>query len=680
MNSIDTIQIEYNSSVLTMHDVPTDFEMLKQQTLRYNFISNQPKKDVRMSYIDEDGDRVSVDNQFDYDQAKMFFISTNQTTMIFNVIVEEALVNEETDDKDDIEVQCILDVRQCHDFELINQEDGIEVEEVVEKENEKETKPMDIKEEPTANFDINQNVEISENESPEYDDINSFKKDLQKQVDMISKEVCTNLNKINGDNIRDIANQMYDNPKILSLKEKIGQIIQVVKQKVEKIKDNGPFSTDTKPSPKKCSPCHNKEKSKCTKGLGKGNPKKPSLIKTVFKQAKKLIKAVVKEKKDLTEKERFKQKVHHKIRKSLKIHFDTLRSEFTQKAIKEANQLMNKMFKEQELKQEKDQKLEAEKARIEKMHSIKDEILKSKVTHKGIICDGCNMTPILGSRYKCIICHDFDLCEMCEEKNADSQLCQENQPHDHPFLKIRNPECAPTKLICYVDESFQNLNQTEKTMETADYCEKLIDKLPEKEIKIEDIECEILKKTNTNVTTTNSSDPIPLQSLFTINNIDLTFKVHEEHRHTVKIQNSGVKSWTKPAYLKSLEESTIKGASVPVKITIKPGMEVYLELVFCSKVVGKHISFWQMCNDHDVPFGDILVINVNVLPINECIYNEDKKKGENKAQLKNMDFLVKTMKENYQLSGIPDEKISAALQKSDGDFEIALCSFFDDQN
>lgn len=47
--------------------------------------------------------------------------------------------------------------------------------------------------------------------------------------------------------------------------------------------------------------------------------------------------------------------------------------------------------------------------------------------HKGFVCDGCKMKPIIGFRFHCIICKDFDFCEKCEEIFS----------HPHSFIKIR---------------------------------------------------------------------------------------------------------------------------------------------------------------------------------------------------------------------------------------------------
>ena len=62
-----------------------------------------------------------------------------------------------------------------------------------------------------------------------------------------------------------------------------------------------------------------------------------------------------------------------------------------------------------------------------------------KITHPGIVCNGCG-NEIVGIRYKCTICHNFDYCENCEEK--------ESGMHGHPFLKIIKPEMCPISISC----------------------------------------------------------------------------------------------------------------------------------------------------------------------------------------------------------------------------------------
>jgi Zinc finger, ZZ type len=36
--------------------------------------------------------------------------------------------------------------------------------------------------------------------------------------------------------------------------------------------------------------------------------------------------------------------------------------------------------------------------------------------HEGFYCDGCDMSPIKGMRFRCTQCHDYDLCEACNAK------------------------------------------------------------------------------------------------------------------------------------------------------------------------------------------------------------------------------------------------------------------------
>ena len=70
----------------------------------------------------------------------------------------------------------------------------------------------------------------------------------------------------------------------------------------------------------------------------------------------------------------------------------------------------------------------------------KDKI-SNKIMHFGVKCDGCGAYPIVGCRYKCAVCDDFDYCEQCEKKLS--------QKHNHPFLKINEPKMNPVFFKCY---------------------------------------------------------------------------------------------------------------------------------------------------------------------------------------------------------------------------------------
>ena len=57
--------------------------------------------------------------------------------------------------------------------------------------------------------------------------------------------------------------------------------------------------------------------------------------------------------------------------------------------------------------------------------------INSSNIHPGIFCSNCGMKNIIGIRYKCTMCPNFNLCENCEA----------NTEHDdtHVLLKIKEP-------------------------------------------------------------------------------------------------------------------------------------------------------------------------------------------------------------------------------------------------
>ena len=64
----------------------------------------------------------------------------------------------------------------------------------------------------------------------------------------------------------------------------------------------------------------------------------------------------------------------------------------------------------------------------EKKKEKKEEKKEEKEIHRFARCDGCGMHPLIGKRYKCKICPNFDYCEKCLEKNKET--------HHHEFINI----------------------------------------------------------------------------------------------------------------------------------------------------------------------------------------------------------------------------------------------------
>lgn len=62
----------------------------------------------------------------------------------------------------------------------------------------------------------------------------------------------------------------------------------------------------------------------------------------------------------------------------------------------------------------------------------------ARLIHNLVTCDGCSKSPIEGTRWKCYICPDFDLCDECYETDA-----LKHHPL-HSFIKILNEDQSNT--------------------------------------------------------------------------------------------------------------------------------------------------------------------------------------------------------------------------------------------
>ena len=53
------------------------------------------------------------------------------------------------------------------------------------------------------------------------------------------------------------------------------------------------------------------------------------------------------------------------------------------------------------------------------------------IVHRDIRCERCGLEPLVGYRFMCTICDDYNLCENCEEESG--------KRHNHPFIKVSYP-------------------------------------------------------------------------------------------------------------------------------------------------------------------------------------------------------------------------------------------------
>ena len=75
-----------------------------------------------------------------------------------------------------------------------------------------------------------------------------------------------------------------------------------------------------------------------------------------------------------------------------------------------------------------------------------------KTIHAGVKCGKCSKEPIVGYRYKCYICDNFNLCENCEKEN------QISEEHKHDFIKIKNSQ----NMIYNNNQNYNNIKNENK--------------------------------------------------------------------------------------------------------------------------------------------------------------------------------------------------------------------------
>merc|ERR1719270_2235143 len=106
----------------------------------------------------------------------------------------------------------------------------------------------------------------------------------------------------------------------------------------------------------------------------------------------------------------------------------------------------------------------AEKRNAPVNEAVGGEAESEQAAHYGVTCDGCEMNPIIGNRYKCVVCDDYDLCESCHA--AGQYPCAALK---HNMMKITNPGYTfPQRLFKRMQVLQERANKKQKKEENKE--------------------------------------------------------------------------------------------------------------------------------------------------------------------------------------------------------------------
>lgn len=242
--------------------------------------------------------------------------------------------------------------------------------------------------------------------------------------------------------------------------------------------------------------------------------------------------------------------------------------------------------------------------------------------HEGIRCDGCKISPVIGDRYKCVICPDFDYCSNCESRNE----------HNHPFIKISNPEQA---------KMFDNKNNEFALLSDS------------------------------------FSKSLSAQNLN--ENETLNVNINEGEKMNMKtylrFKNIGKANWNDKISLLCIKE---KSGIIPcvteiaLNKVVQPNHEVDFEIIYCQNHInsGSYKTVFRLYSETEkIFFGDevIIILNLNIKKFDKIkpyIENKEKERYRN---------LIKNMKQAYNIPDeVSDDKLISALVKGKGNIDDAM--------
>ena len=241
-----------------------------------------------------------------------------------------------------------------------------------------------------------------------------------------------------------------------------------------------------------------------------------------------------------------------------KIH-DVITSIVKEKMKKIQEELIDDIYKNVQIKENEDIINKENNENIQFSMLNKDSL--SLAVHKGIKCNECNCPEIVGPRFKCLKCNDYNLCQKCEEESEHDI--------DHIFIKI-----------------YQNDSDSQVDYDSLD-----------------------MKYKNEG-----------LNYLVYQNNCK--FKRNMTNTMRIKLKNNGNLDWEFGFKFHCLNDySELIGESVSINSVLSPETDIDVDLIFKldknefslnNTNRNLYVSYWQMFTLDDLPFGEVTKFIIKV--------------------------------------------------------------------
>lgn len=583
--------------------LPGSFEELKKVLIRAYSISEEELKVLSISYMDDEGDKVIISDEFDYHQSIIYLEKENNKCLKVNLErLPEIIKN------------------KSQNFEIISH--------------------------PLEKFILSD----KSNENKNYENTLHTLNDLKLSENLVKSEIIYKNEGIENDSNDESCKELINNMKYdpdLKLNVEI------------KTEDNENPQSEYKNPYKKIENKIVKHFEKVKNNLRKNAKKIGNLTQNFIERIISQIKMQNK-KSEPDEVDSFKKKFTYHIKKVIEKNIKTFKinlvKQISDLSLKEIDRLL----------------------RLEQKSSLNTKLSYKKniSVHTNIMCDGCNINPIVGSRYKCSICKDFDFCEDCENNNFD---------HNHVFIKIRSPDLEPIKIITSTieEETKQQLAKKFSKRESDNfYYDKLIDLDTNTKQNLNQVQKEITS----------------LSSKCLTKNLTFETRNHlNEIRKSIKLKNNCYLNWPKPCYFTNIQtESNIYGTATPISEQVNPEKEIFVDICLNLKNViesGEYISVWQLQDNKRKFFGEKVIFQIKVnypedisikpefVEIPKEIFFEPQKNVDIKTCADLLKYsqpkitymgLVQKIKQMYDMREFKDNQILYAVVISQGNIENAL--------